>query len=201
MKLLLLAASFACMLAPKAHAQYDIVVNTGGAVNCANKDLESGFQAFSWSVGGTVTASGYGVLRPGKPSLSSIQITKNIDQCSSPQLQRSFFTGAHLPRVILTQYQTATSDRGPLPAAVVTLTDAILTQYSLSGSVGSAATENLAFAFGKLCIRDYTYNSVGAGPGTGAGTSTQACYDVNTATESAMSILLNSKSQLLRQTK
>jgi type VI protein secretion system component Hcp len=195
MKLLLLAASFACMLAPKAYAQYDIVVNTGGAVNCVASLTERGFSAFLWSVGGTVNVAVNGVLQPSRPNLSTIQITKNIDQCSSPQLQRSFFTGARFPTVVLTQYRTATQSVLPQPMAVVTLTDAILTQYSLSGSADSSATENLAFAFGKLCIRDYTYDSLGSG------TSTQACYNVTTATESAMSILLNSKSQLLRQTK
>ena len=195
MKLLLLAASFACVLTPKAFAQYNIVVNTGGAVNCVTSPTERGFAAFSWSVGGTVNVGSVaGVLRSSKPSLSSIQITKNIDQCSSPQLQHYFFAATHFPTVVVTQYRnvgTAT----PQTVAVVTLTDASLTEYSLSGTTDSPAAENLAFVFGKLCIRDYTYDS------SGRGTSTQACYNVNTQIETPTSILLNSKSELLRQTK
>lgn len=194
MKLLLLAASFACVLGPKAFAQYDIVVNTGGAVNCVTTLKENGFTASSWSVGGTVNVSYAGIPRASSPSLSSIQITKSLDQCSSPQLQRSFFMAARFPLVVLTQYRWL-GQENPQAVAVVTLTDAILTDYSLSGTTDSLTSENLAFVFGKLCIKDYTYDS------RGVGSSTQACYNVNTRVESATSILLNSKSQMLRQTK
>lgn len=195
MKLLLLAASFACVFAPKTFAQYDIVVNTGGAVSCVTALQENGFSAFSWSVGGTVNVSTTTAIpRSSSPSLSSIQINKNLDQCSSPQLQRHFFAGTHFPVVILTQYRNSHTAK-PLPLAVVTLTDATLTDYSLSGTTDSSVSENLAFMFAKLCIKDYKYDDAGNG------SSTQACYDVNTHVESPASVLLNSKSQMLRQTK
>lgn len=184
MKSLLLAASFLCLCGPQAIAQYHIIVNDGGT-NCVTAKGESGYRAFAWSVGARENlASPNAGISSGKPSFQDLSVAGFVDACNSPLLQRNFLGGTLFRTVTLSQYQNTSGNL----LEVVTLTNAVLSSYSIDGSTDSDfASENVSFTYQKICFKDFTYSP------TGTQASTQACYDIATAKETPLILHRSSK--------
>ena len=166
-----LAFAFWCFaLAPAAQAQGSIVVNTSNSLNCTNMKGEHGFDAVSFSFGGSNTAaansgSGSGA---GKPDLTSLTIEKHLNVCSE-QLIRALLLGNHLASVELTQYH----DNTAAPLTVITLSEAAVTSYQVSGDTHKAATETISFSFRTICIASTAQNPDGS-----LGQPVTVCYNV-----------------------
>jgi len=172
LKLLLQLFALPCLLASSAFAQYgDVVVNTGGAVNCVTVKGETGFDAATWTIGGVVATGNTGsTVTVSYPNLTDLIITKRLDTCSN-QILNNFVASKTFPSVVLTQYSYATQASPAFPMVVVTLSNAILNNYTIVGSEGAHPAETLDFTYSKVCVKNYTLTSSGT-----QGSSTQVCY-------------------------
>ncbi len=163
------------LFATAALAQHGaVVVNVGGSVNCVTVKGESGFDATSYVLSGTE-----GKQQPGggagstatAPSLTDLTITKHFDACSE-QLIREFLAGRRLPTVTLVQY--AGSGAGAAYAALtITLTDAMINNYQVTGAPSVLPIESLGLTYTKVCIASITQNADGS-----LQSPVRVCYDV-----------------------
>jgi type VI protein secretion system component Hcp len=175
MKLFFLLA-FTFALCTSAYAQDgSVVVNTGNKTNCVTAEGEQGFAARTWSIGGTVTdniASKVGSTSA--PALHDLSITKNVDACSS-QLIQDFLGalgGKPIPTVTLIQYSAAKGEQRPVALITLTLTDAIINSYSISGAPSVNPVETLTFDYKKMCFTNVTLGDEGQVKST-----VTTCYD------------------------
>jgi type VI protein secretion system component Hcp len=164
------------MMAVPVLAQDRVVVDIAGDDTCTAAAGEKGFDALTWQVGGTdavnigSASTGAGA---GKPKLQDLVITRNQDACSE-KLIRDFVSGTILPTVTLTQYR-ALKDGQLFAAVTVTLTNSVLAGYSISGATGIRPSENLDFAYSKVCVATIAQNSDGSLQGP-----QKVCYNVAT---------------------
>ena len=171
---LLLSAVCSVLFVTSAFAQRGaVVVNVGGAVNCVSTKGESGFDATSYSLGGSeatskVGSSGSGA-GAGKLDLSDLTINKNFDACSE-QLIRSFLSGKFIPTLTLIQYSAG---ERPFAALTITLSTAIINNYQVTGAPDVRPTESLAFTYNKVCVK-----SVSQKPDGTLESPVTVCYDV-----------------------
>ena len=170
---LLLSAVCSVLLATSALAQRGaVVVNVGGAVNCVSVKGEAGFDATSYSLGGSEATSKAGGASGGsfgKPSLSDLTISKNFDACSE-QLIHTFLGGKVIPTLTLIQYSAG---EHPFAALTITLSTAIINDYQVTGAPDIRPTESLAFTYNKVCVR-----SISQKPDGTLETPVTVCYDV-----------------------
>ena len=162
MKVIVLGVVAAMMVAPVL-AQDRVVVEIAGDDTCTTAAGEKGFDALTWQVGGTdavnIGATGTGA-GAGKPKLQDLVLTRNQDACSE-KLIKDFVSGTILPTVTLTQYRARNAEGQLFAAVTVTLTNSILASYSISGAMGIRPSENLDFAYTKVCVATIAQNSDG----------------------------------------
>lgn len=170
----LLSVIFAFLVAGVAAAQQGaVVVNAGGAVNCVTTKGETGFDATSYALSGTLDkqdqpGAGQSVT---SPSLTDLTISKHFDACSE-HLIRVFLAAKRIPRVTLIQYAGA-SDRAPYAALTITLSDAMISRYQVAGAPSVLPRESLGFTYSKVCIASITQNADGS-----LSNPVRVCYDV-----------------------
>jgi len=174
---LLLSVLALVLLCASAHGQDgNVIVNPGSTISCTT-DGETGFTAKNWTIGGTVagsftgTGGGAGVSAP---ALRDLVITKTFDSCSE-KLIKAFLMGSTtaIPTLTLTQYSAAKGDAKPIPLIVITLTDALINLYTVSGAPNVNPVETLDFNYKKMCIASTTMNA------EGASSTTKVCYNVS----------------------
>ena len=109
-----------------------------------------GVQAWSWGASNPVTiGSAGGGSGAGKASISSLNISKQFDQCS-PVLFGAVVTGKSFSSLVLTQED----DKGAV-VLTVTLSNLFVESWQMSGSVNEAQpSESVSFAFAKVCIAE-----------------------------------------------
>jgi type VI secretion system secreted protein Hcp len=171
MKKLVLSFLFCTLGVGIAHAAgYQLVLVVSGQ-NCTDilpsGILAQGISVNSWSWGASDSTSGSngGPIKPGKNSLQNLSVSRITDKCSSDYLHLSL-TGMVSSTVTLTQYQN--NGEGWTPSMVVTLGNAIVSSYQISGSTGGGDPyESLSFAFQKICIENKINN-------------TRACWNAST---------------------
>ncbi len=154
MKIWLYAAA-TLFLAVPALAQTSLVVNVPGDNTCSTAKGEPGFNALTWSIGGTDPGT---ISRPAAVSLQALNITKSMDACSE-KLIRDFVAGTFIPSLTLIQYRT--SGGQPYASATVTLTNAYVASWSVGGTASAVPTEQLAFTFGKMCVSTISQSATG----------------------------------------
>jgi type VI protein secretion system component Hcp len=86
------------------------------------------------------------------------------DKCSPAYLSANL-TGQILDTVTITQY--AVIGGKPEAQMIVTLTNALLAKYSISGSTAANPVESLSWAFQKICLNNVL-------------NTTTACYNATT---------------------
>ena len=150
------------MMAGPVIAEDRVVVEIAGDDTCTTAAGEKGFDALTWQVGGTdavtIGTTGTGA---GKPKLQDLVLTRNQDACSE-KLIKDFVSGTILPSVTLTQYRPMNSEGQLFAAVTVTLTNSILASYSISGATGIRPSENLDFAYTKVCVATIAQSPSGA---------------------------------------
>jgi type VI protein secretion system component Hcp len=170
----LLSAAGSFLLATSALAQQGaVVVNTGGNINCVTVKGEDGFDARSYSLGGSVVTGtiSSGSAASGKPALQDLNIAKNFDACSEHLIQ-TFLGAKVIPTVTLIQYSN-TSSNTLYAALTITLTNAIINSYEVTGAPSVHPTESIAFTYSKVCVTSITQNPDGS-----LKSPVHVCYDV-----------------------
>lgn len=138
-----------------------IVISGVTSTNCITGGTYNGFSALTWTIGGSdpATIVGSGVV-PGKPSLSDLVLTRNVDVCSEA-LIKSFLVGGDIPTLVLTQYEPRGAGAQPYAYMVVTLSQVVINGYSVGGSNSTDPAETVSFGYSKLCVQTTGQNPDG----------------------------------------
>jgi type VI secretion system secreted protein Hcp len=174
---LFLSAVCSILLATSALAQQGaVVVNVGATVNCVTTKGETGFEAYAYMLGGTAGTGKPGAVGTGagssKPSLTDLTISKNFDACSE-QLIQTFLSGKVIQTLTLIQYQNVGASGQPFAALTITLSNAMINSYDVSGEPSVRPTESLTFNYRKVCVA-----SVSQRPDGTLASPVKVCYDV-----------------------
>ncbi len=178
MKIAVLAAAATFILTAGASAQNngEIVLNAGPAINCLSGTHLTGFNAFTWTLGGTDAFPGSGSGgSASKTTLSDLTITRNVDVCSEALL-KNFMAGKSYPTLTLTQYE-GTGVQGATPYMIVTLSNVIINGYGVGGSNSTAPAETISFGYSKVCVETFPRTASGA-----TGQPVSVCYNAATNT-------------------
>ena len=154
MKIGLYAAAFLLLVAP-ALAQNNLIVNILGDNTCSTAKGEPGFNALSWSIGGSDAGT---ITKSGIVNLQYLSITKYMDACSE-KLIKDFLSGTFITSMTLIQYQTSAA--GPYAAATVTLTNAYVASWSVGGAASYTPSEAVSFSFSKMCVATISLSASG----------------------------------------
>ncbi|OQS31853.1 Hcp family type VI secretion system effector [Chromobacterium haemolyticum] len=104
----------------------------------------------------------------GKPHIDEFSLTKFTDK-STPELNAYCCQGKNIPEVKITIGRNAADSSGKvLPYIVYTLTNAILSNVSVSGGTGGKPVENLSLNFTKIKWELTTQKDTGAKDGNAA---------------------------------
>ena len=166
------------VVSASAQSKGDITINvgSGSAVNCTTNTGEHGFNAASWSISASNSTKGTSTVSA-KTSLAELVINRNVDTCSE-QLIRNLVSGTVFQTLVLTQYST-TSNHTVFPKMVVTLSNALIDDYTLGGTVSVRPTEAVNFLYTKVCIATTPVNLDGS-----LGKAVSVCYDSASGVES-----------------
>ncbi len=167
-----------------AMAATQILLTTGSADNdCAGKSATPGFfpvQTFTIGGIGALAPSGAGGVAKTAITSQGLTVAKVFNNCSAVLITQ-FLKESLLPTVQLLETEstgTGTTGSGAVsPILSITLSNAVLTNYSLNDGGGGLPAENLIFSFEKACITAYTLPTSGSTP-----TPTTVCYDAATGT-------------------
>ena len=131
-------------------------------LNCATPLGGGTFLVSGYSFGANLTidpAGGGGGA--GKANVGDLNVVRSMDACS-PALFNAVVTGKHIQTATLVQ-----TDANGNTLLTVTLTDAFVSSYQISGSQQSPSpAESLSFAFVKICIEE-------------ASSGAKVCYDAS----------------------
>ncbi len=179
MKRALSLCAFVCGAAMPAMAANQILLTTGSAdTSCAANPTNPGFfpvETFTIGGIGAVAPNGTGGVAKTTITSQGLTVAKVFNNCSAVLITQ-FLKESLLPTVQLVESETTTAGtRSPLLS--ITLSNAVLTNYSLNDGGGGLPSENLVFSFEKACITAYSLPTTGAGPA-----STTVCYDATTNT-------------------
>jgi type VI secretion system secreted protein Hcp len=106
-------------------------------------------QAWSWGASNSSTFTSGGGSGAGKANIQDLSVSKKFDECS-PSLFGGVATGKHFTSLLL----TSEDDKGNV-VSTVTLTDVLITSWSIGGSTANATpVENVTFAFAKVCLAE-----------------------------------------------
>ena len=128
---------------------------TVNQLGCSTAAGTNAFAATAFRFGATqsTTTSGGG-SGTGKANVSNLNVAKAFNECS-PALFGAVVTGRHFPSVKLVH-----ADGNGNPVLTVDLQDVLVSSYQIGGSAGpDAPTENIAFAFAKICITENGTNA------------------------------------------
>jgi type VI protein secretion system component Hcp len=154
MKKLCLSLLPLCLSAAMAHAADTVTMTTSNQIACSGQSTNTiSLTAWQWGTSSTVASNGLG-----KPSLSSITLSKSFDDCSAPMLN-ALFAGTRLTSILIEQAKPSGNTTAPL--AEITLTNAYITSYSVGGSSASSPTESWALSFDKICVTTYGQTATG----------------------------------------
>jgi type VI secretion system secreted protein Hcp len=136
------------------------------------KGFEDQMQILSWGWGMTQTgtthaASGGGA---GKVEVHDLQVVKNID-AASPNLALSCAKGTHYDTAVLTMRKAGGT---ALEYVTLTLTDVLVSSYSVSSGDGDQLQDTVALNFGKF---KYSYQPQD-NKGAKKGGAIDATYDI-----------------------
>jgi type VI protein secretion system component Hcp len=167
MKKLALLLVFLCLGAAVAHASDVITMNTNNQIACSGQSSNT-ISLLSWSWGVSNSSSVIGTGGVSNPSLSQITLQKSFDDCTDAMLN-DLFTGTNLNTVVIAQSRTVYSSS--VTIAQVTLTNAFVVSYSVSGASSNSPTEAWSLAFDRICV---VTNGLSASGQVVAGTT--VCY-------------------------
>ena len=125
-----------------------ITVSVNG-LSCQTAAGSGTFSVLSWSWGASNsgslnTGSGAGA---GRANVQDLAVTKRFDECS-PALFGAVVNGKIYNTVTLTQ-----ADTNGITTATVTMTNVLVSSWSVGGSVGDAQpSESVTFNFQKVCL-------------------------------------------------
>jgi type VI secretion system secreted protein Hcp len=119
-------------------------VSASGQLVVGNNTLN--IAAFSTGGSSSATISAGGGIGSGKASFQNLSVSAPVDS-SNPQLNTALATGQHFASATLTY--TWGSPGGTPATYTIALTDVIVTSVT-EGSSGSAPTQDLTFAYGKI---------------------------------------------------
>jgi len=153
---LFLVACLLCLFGVSALAQSGAVIVNVNGITCVTGVGQTGFNALSYSLGGTVKTGQPGSGREAKvPSLQDLMVSKNFDACSE-RLIRLFLGSTVVPVVTLIQYSPAGGSERPYAALTITLTNALMNSYEVTGAPQVHPTETLDFTYSKVCVSSIT---------------------------------------------
>ena len=139
----------AVLFARSLNAQNPTLVQSTG-FHCSSSYGSGTFAANSWSVGGSTPAtsgnSGAGGASASRPQLTSFDLIKAFDECSSALFQ-AFATGTRVPTVTITN----TGQAGQKSPVTIHLDSVEVTKYLL-GDGGSSPVESISFLFDRITI-------------------------------------------------
>jgi type VI protein secretion system component Hcp len=146
-----------------AHANEFMVLTVSG-IGCTDTTIPGlangpGIAVSSWQWG-AVTATGANGSKAnptGPATLNSFTIGKPTSFCSAPMLDFNL-KGDFAKTVTLTQY-TASSGGQPTVSMVVTLSNALIGKYSVTGTTDAPAAESFGFTFSKICVTNKQNNT------------------------------------------
>jgi len=167
----LLSVLFSLVLEVPALAQNgSVLVNVNG-ITCTNLSGKTGFEATSYSLGGTVKTGKIASSNVAKaPSLDDLSIGKTFDECSEP-LIRLFLGSRVVPTVTLIQYGIGEQE-SKTAVLTITLSNTIMTSYEVTGAPDVRPTEVLTFTYKSVCV-----TSVGQNPDGSVKPPVTVCYD------------------------
>ena len=158
------------LAAAPALAQTGSVLVNVNNISCTNLAGKTGFEATAYSLGGTVKPKKSDTADSAKPpALDDLSVGKAFDECSSP-LIKLFLGSTVVPTVTLIQY--GTGDLAKTPILTITLTNAIMTSYEVTGAPEVRPTEVLTFTYKSVCI-----SSLGQNPDGSLKPPVTTCYD------------------------
>jgi len=129
-------------------------------------------EIMSYSFGASMVANvGQGGLGAGKVSFSDFTFVKQVDK-ASPKFFKASCVGSHLATVVFSTRKAGGGSSGGYTYLQITLSDALVTQFHLSGA-SEIATESVSLAFAKLQMEYFMQTATGSVGSTGAIT-----YDV-----------------------
>jgi type VI protein secretion system component Hcp len=164
MKLALLTTIFSVLSLASAAAQTtgEIVISGASTKNClpiSNSNL-NGFNALTWSLGGADAVSFGSNGTAGRVALADLVLTRNVDVCSEG-LIKNFLVGQSFPTLTLTQYEGGGGATPAYAYMVVTLSNAVVNNYSVGGSNSTDPGETVSFGYSKLCVQTTGLNNNG----------------------------------------
>lgn len=104
-------------------------------------------KSFDWGASNSATSRGGGG-GSGKVSVHDISFLKNVD-AASPILMQSVTTGKHLKDATL-ELCLAGGDGQSLCYLKITLSDVLVSEYQIGGSVGDLPTDHFSLNFAKI---------------------------------------------------
>ncbi len=158
--------------ATPAFAAVDNFVSTSNTAACSTAGGMKGFfevQSFGFSGADSSSAIGTG-SGSGKISLDTFQLLKRFDNCSGVLLTE-FLGEKHIQTIVLESKVNGANH----PMLTITLTNALISSYSLKNDNETALIESLALKFEKACIVSTPTEPTGQ-----PGKSTTVCYDART---------------------
>lgn len=157
---LLFSALLSLFAAVPAYTQTGTVLVNVNGISCTNLDGKTGFEATGYSLGGTVKEKKSDTADTAKPpALDDLSVGKSFDECSSP-LIKLFLGSTIVPTVTLIQY--GTGDNAKKPILTITLTNAVMTSYEVTGAPAIRPTEVLTFTYKSVCISSVSQNQDGS---------------------------------------
>jgi len=126
-----------------ASSWFDVFIEIDGIEGSSGH--QNAIDVMSWSFGAsnpTIVGTGSG-LSGGKVSISSFNFMKRIDK-SSPMLYSKVVKGEHIKNAVLHVR------RGNTDLLKITLSDVLVSSWSLSGSGGDNPTESLSLNFSEV---------------------------------------------------
>ena len=179
MKIILAAFAVAWCTATSSFASEDLLyVTTSPQVSCERAAPIPGgpgyFEVNTFSFGGLRSVEiDPAREREGKLSLSNFTIGKAFDNCSG-FLMIAFLKGSIIPTLSLIDTKRDDITGSTFKFLSITLTNAVITNYAVSGSSGfGAPPESISFSFEKACLSSTIQSNAN---GSAAKTST-VCYD------------------------
>jgi len=143
-----------------------------------NHAAEIELQSYSFGVSqsASVTASSVGGGTTARATFHDLVVNKELDLASA-KLQEFCSTGKHIDSVILSARRAAGDDK--VEYLKYTLTDSIISNYSISGGGNSIPMESVSFNYGKI---EFEYKQQARAGGTESGTASFG-YDLKTNTK------------------
>lgn len=145
------------------------ITDVDGESNKKGFEKQTEFQAFSWSVSQTATTHGGSMGgTAGKAHVQDITFMKTLDK-TSPTLLQNCMKGVHHKEIVMT-FRKTTGDV-QLPFLIYTMTDCVLSNYSISASNGSPEMlETMTINFARIKMEYVAQDKTGVKAGSNTAT-------------------------------